>query len=75
MATKQRDHDWLKKEIRGNLRYNKDLISAQVIRAYYNLVRNQMLFQVQEESMEQARQNLERSEALLEVGSATRADV
>ncbi len=55
--------------------YTRDMMAASVIRAYYNLVRNRMLLHVQEESMEQARQNLERTEALLEVGSATRADV
>jgi outer membrane protein TolC len=60
---------------RQDLRYSKDLVTAQVIRAYYNLVRYKRLTIVAEESMEQARQNLERSEALLEVGSATRADV
>ncbi len=57
------------------LRYSKDMLTAEVIRAYYNLVRSKMLFIVQKESMEQAGQNLSRSEALLEVGSATRADV
>jgi outer membrane protein len=56
-------------------KYNNDMIAASVIRAYYNLVRNKMLLTVQVESIEQAKQNLERSEALLEVGSATRADV
>ncbi len=57
------------------LEYSKDMLTAGVIRAYYNLVRSKMLLTVQEESMEQARQNLERTEALLEVGSATRADL
>lgn len=57
------------------LRYSKDMMTASVIRSYYNLVRNRMILHVQHESMEQARQNLERTEALLEVGSATRADV
>ena len=55
--------------------YKRDLIAAQVIRAYYNLVRTKMLLHVQEESVELARKNLERSEALQQVGSATRADV
>ncbi|HUV37277.1 MAG TPA: TolC family protein [Patescibacteria group bacterium] len=57
------------------LRYNKDLITARVIRAYYDLVRSTMLRRVQEEAQEQANKSLERTEALLEVGSATRADV
>jgi len=55
--------------------YTKDLITAGVIRAYYNVVRNRMLFKVQEESKRQAAKNLERAEALMEAGSATRADV
>lgn len=58
-----------------DLRYSKDIITARVIRAYYDLVRSTMLLHVQEEALEQAKKNLERTEALLEVGSATRADV
>jgi outer membrane protein len=58
-----------------DLRYSKDLIAARVIRAYYDLVRSTMLQRVQEEALEQAKKSLERTEALLEVGSATRADV
>lgn len=58
-----------------DLRYNKDLITARVIRAYYDLVRSTMLQRVQEEALDQAKKSLERTEALLEVGSATRADV
>jgi outer membrane protein TolC len=57
------------------LQYNYDMITATVIRAYYNLVRYRRLTVVAEESMDEARQSLERTEALLEVGSATRADV
>ncbi|MBN2184372.1 MAG: TolC family protein [Candidatus Krumholzibacteriota bacterium] len=57
------------------LQYSKDMLTADVIRSYYYLVRSKMLYIVQEESMEQAARNLSRSEALLEVGSATRADV
>jgi outer membrane protein TolC len=60
---------------REDLRYSKDLITARVIRAYYNLVRSTMLRRVQEEALQQAKKSLERTEALLEVGSATRADV
>ncbi len=55
--------------------YTKDMITAGVIRAYYNVVRNRMLFRVQKESRRQAARNLERAEALMEAGSATRADV
>jgi outer membrane protein TolC len=57
------------------LRYRKDLVTESVIRAYYYLVRAKMLTVVAQESVEQAAQNLERTEALLEVGSATRAAV
>ena len=60
---------------REQLRYRKDVIAASVIRAYYDLVRSKMLLLVQEESSELAKRNLERSEALLQVGSATKADV
>jgi outer membrane protein len=60
---------------REQLRYRKDIIAASVIRAYYDLLRNKMLLFVQEESSGLAKKNLERSEALLQVGSATRADV
>jgi len=60
---------------REDLKYRKDVITANVIRAYYDLLRNKMLLRVQQESSESAKRNLERTEALLEVGSATRADV
>lgn len=60
---------------REEYRYMKDIVTAMVINKYYNLVRAKMLLVVAEESLDQAKQNLERSEALLEVGSATRADV
>jgi outer membrane protein len=57
------------------LQYNYDMISATVIRAYYNLVRFKKLTEVAEESVNQAKQSLDRTDALLEVGSGTRADV
>ncbi len=57
------------------LQYNYDMISATVIRAYYNLVRFKKLTIVAEESVNQAKQSLDRTDALLEVGSGTRADV
>ena len=60
---------------REQLKYRRDVIAAEVIRVYYDLVRNKMLFRVQGESVESAKKNLERTEALLQVGSATRADV
>jgi outer membrane protein len=60
---------------REEYRYTKDIITAMVINKYYNFVRAKMLLVVAEEGVEQAQRNLDRSEALLEVGSATRADV
>ena len=60
---------------REEFRYAQDIVTAMVINKYYNLVRAKMLLVVAEESLDQAKQNLDRSEALLEVGSATRADV
>jgi outer membrane protein len=60
---------------REEFRYAKDIITAMVINKYYNLVRAKMLLVVANESLEQAQRSLDRSEALLEVGSATRADV
>jgi outer membrane protein len=60
---------------REALGYRRDVIAASVIRAYYDFVRAKMLLRVQNESTESARKNLERTEALLQVGSATRADV
>ena len=60
---------------REALMYRRDVIAASVIRAYYDLLRAKMLLRVGEESAESAKRNLERTEALLQVGSATRADV
>ena len=60
---------------REGLNYRRSYVEAQVIRAYYNVVRYRMLRTVAEESGDLAKRNLERTEALLEVGSATRADV
>jgi len=60
---------------RAEFNYTKDMLIAQVIRSYYNLVRTRMLYVVQVESKKQAEKNLERARALLEAGSATRADV
>jgi len=59
---------------REDYNYSKDIMIAKIIRAYYNLYRNRMLYSVQVESKEQASKNLERAIALLEAGSATRVD-
>ncbi len=60
---------------REDLKYRRAYIEAMVIRAYYNVVRYRMLRTVAGESADLAKRNLERTEALLEVGSATKADV
>lgn len=70
-----RSAKYRKDAARADFNYTKDMLIAQVIRAYYNLVRTRMLYVVQEESRNQAEQNMERSKALLDAGSATRADV
>jgi outer membrane protein TolC len=57
------------------LQYRYDMITATVIRAYYDLVRFKRLTVVAEESVQEALRSLERTEALVEVGSATRADL
>jgi outer membrane protein TolC len=57
------------------LQYQKDVVTAQVIRAYYNLVRDQYLILVQEESVRAAQRNLDQVEAFFSIGSNTRADV
>jgi len=65
----------LRKAAEADYQYTRDLIKAGVIRAYYNVVRSRMLYTVQKQSRGQAVRNLERAEALLDAGSATRADV
>lgn len=60
---------------REGLAYRRSVIAAEVIRAYYNVVRARMLRSVAEESTDLANRNLERTDALLAVGSATKADV
>ena len=58
-----------------DLQYQKSLITAQVIRAYYDVVRNENLKVVQEESVRAAERNLEQVEAFYRIGSNTQADV
>lgn len=59
----------------NELQYEKDVITAQVIRAYYSLLRDKHLTRVQEESVRAAQRNLEQVEAFFKIGSNTRADV
>jgi outer membrane protein TolC len=58
-----------------DLQYQKDIITAQVIRAYYNLLRDKHLLKVQEEGVGAAERNLQQVEAFFKIGSNTRADV
>jgi outer membrane protein TolC len=57
------------------LQYQKDLVTANVIRAYYNLVRDLYLILVEEESVRAAQRNLDQVEAFFAIGSNTKADV
>jgi outer membrane protein len=59
----------------SDLHYQKDLVTAQVIRAYYDVVRQKNLKKVQEEAVQAAQQNLDQVEAFFKIGSNTRADV
>jgi outer membrane protein len=58
-----------------DLQYQKDIVTAQVIRAYYDLVRKTNLKSVEEDAVEAAERNLEQVEAFFRIGSNTRADV
>ena len=57
------------------LQYQKDVIAAQVVREYYNLVRNEYLILVANESVKAAQRNLDQVEAFFAIGSNTKADV
>jgi outer membrane protein TolC len=57
-----------------DLQYQKDVITAIVIREYYDLVKQNKLRQVQEEDVEAKRRNLKQIEAFYNIGSRTRAD-
>jgi outer membrane protein len=58
-----------------DLQYQKDIVTAQVIRAYYDVVRRKNLRVVQEESVAAAQRNLDQAEAFFRIGSNTKADV
>jgi outer membrane protein TolC len=58
-----------------DLEYQKDFITAVVIREYYDLVRQARLRVVQEEAVEASRRNLEQVEAFYTIGSRTKADL
>ncbi len=58
-----------------DLEYQKDIITAIVIREYYDLVRQTRLRIVQEEAVEASRRNMEQVEAFYKIGSRTKADL
>jgi outer membrane protein len=58
-----------------DLQYQKDIVTAMVIRSYYELVRTKNLKIVQDEAVGAAQRNLEQVEALFRIGSNTKADV
>jgi outer membrane protein len=58
-----------------DLQYQKDNVTAMVIRSFYELVRTKNLKVVQDEAVEAAERNLEQVEALFRIGSNTKADV
>jgi len=58
-----------------DLQWQKDNVTAIVIRSYYNLMRMKKLEEVQEQSVEAAQHNLEQVEAFYTIGSNTKADV
>lgn len=58
-----------------DLQYQRDIVTAQVIRAYYSYLRDKHLTRVQEESVAAAQRNLDQVEAFFKIGSNTKADV
>ncbi len=58
-----------------DLQYQKDMVTARVLRAYYDVVRTKNLRAVQDKTVEAATRNLEQVEAFFRIGSNTRADV
>lgn len=59
---------------RYDLEYQKDFITAVVIREYYDFVRQKKLREVQERDVEASQRNLEQVEAFYNIGSRTKAD-
>jgi outer membrane protein TolC len=58
-----------------DLEWQKDNVTAIVIRSYYNLLRMKKLEEVQEQGVQAAERNLEQVEAFYTIGSNTKADV
>jgi len=59
---------------RYDLEYQKDFITAVVIREYYDYVRQKKLREVQERDVEASQRSLEQVEAFYNIGSRTKAD-
>jgi outer membrane protein TolC len=57
------------------LEFEKDRIAFQVVQEYYNLVRDEYLILVANESVNAAQRNLDQVEAFFAIGSNTKADV
>jgi outer membrane protein TolC len=57
------------------LAYTRQTVQENVVSAYYNLLRAKLLLKVAEEAESVAREQLERTQALYELGSAARSDV
>ncbi len=60
---------------RLTMEYTATDVQQSVIEAYYNLLRAQLLLNVSEEAVQVSREQLERTQALYELGSAARSDV
>lgn len=58
-----------------DLQYQKDYVTAVVIRAYYDYLRKMKLREVRELSTDASTKNLEQVEAFYRIGSKTKADV
>ena len=58
-----------------DLQWQKDIVTAIVIRSYYNLLRMKKLEEVQQQSVQASERNLEQVEAFYTIGSNTKADV
>ena len=58
-----------------SLAYTRKQVQESVVAAYYNLLRAKLLLKVAEEGESVAREQLQRTQALYELGSAARSDV
>ena len=58
-----------------NLAYSATQVQTNIVDAYYNLLRAKLLMTVAQEAEDVSREELERTQALYELGSAARSDV